>query len=92
MLGFSVGITPCAPLLALLFEITLISKNAMEGMSYGLAFGLGTFLSGFIVVGILTGILASFPAHILKSKAGKLIFRIACALLLISLGASLIIS
>ena len=31
-LGFIMGISPCAPLLALLFEITVISKTALQGL------------------------------------------------------------
>lgn len=90
ILGFIIGIFPCAPLLALLLEITLISKTALEGMFYALFFGLGTFISGFIVIGGLSGILSWLPTKILKSKRSNLIFRIICALLLIWLGLDLI--
>jgi len=90
MLGFIIGVFPCAPLLALLLEITLISKTALDGMFYALFFGLGTFISGFIVIGGLSGILTWLPTKILKSKRSNLIFRIICALLLIWLGLDLI--
>lgn len=90
-LGFLIGISPCAPLLALLFEITLISKTAFEGMSYGASFGLGTLFSGFLVVGILTGVLNWLPARFLKSKISNFVFKITCALLLILFGLSLIL-
>ena len=85
-LGFIRGIFPCAPLLAFLFEVALISQTAMNGLSYVLFFGLGTFISGFIVIGGLSGIFTWLPAKILKSKKSNLIFRTICALLLIWLG------
>jgi len=91
VLGFIIGIFPCAPLLALLLEIALISKTAMDGLSYALFFGLGTFISGFIVIGVLSGIFTWIPAKLLKSKKSNLIFRIICALLLFWLGLGLTI-
>jgi len=90
VLGFIIGAVPCAPLLALLFEIALISKSALEGMSYALSFGLGTLLSGLIVVGTLGGILTGFLGKVLKTGSSNFIFRVACALLLMLLGLSLI--
>jgi sulfite exporter TauE/SafE len=83
ILGFIIGVFPCAPLLALLLEITLISKTALEGMFYALFFG-------FIVIGGLSGILIWLPMKMLKSKRSNLVFRIICALLLIWLGLELI--
>jgi cytochrome c-type biogenesis protein len=90
MLGFIMGVFPCAPLLALLLEITLISKTALNGMFYALSFGLGTLISGLLVIAGLSGILTWLPTKILKSKRSNLIFRIICALLLIWLGLNLI--
>lgn len=90
ILGFIIGIYPCAPLLALLLEITLIAKTALEGMSYALFFGLGTLISGFMVIGALSGIFTYLPARAFKSKRSNLIFRAICALFLIFLGAGLI--
>ena len=90
-LGFIIGVTPCAPLVALLLEIALISKTALEGASYALSFGLGTFFSGLVVVGILAGILTGVAAKVLRSRTSNLIFRIACASLLILLGLGLIV-
>jgi sulfite exporter TauE/SafE len=90
ILGFIIGVFPCAPLLALLLEIALVSKTALDGMLYALFFGLGTVVSGFIVIGGLSGILTWLPLKVLKSKRSNLIFRIICALLLIWLGLNLI--
>jgi sulfite exporter TauE/SafE len=90
ILGFIVGILPCAPLIALLFEIVLISHSPLMGMFYAFSFGLGTFLSGLIVLGSLAGIFTWIPAKILKSKISNFIFKIICAFLLILLGISII--
>ena len=90
ILGFAVGVFPCAPLLALLLEITLISKSAMGGMFYALFFGLGTFISGFIAVGALSGIFTWLAPRFFKSKTSGLIFKVTCAVLLILLGLNLI--
>ena len=90
VLGFIMGIFPCAPLLALLLEITLISKTPLGGLFYALFFGLGTFISGLLVIGGLSGISTRLPAKILKSKKSNLTFRIICALLLMGLGLDLI--
>ena len=91
ILGFAIGVFPCAPLLALLFEIALVSKSAWGGLFYALAFGLGTFFSGFIVMAALSGIFPRLPAGIIKSKTVSLIFRAICAVLFILLGLSLIL-
>lgn len=89
-LGFVVGISPCAPLAALLFEIALISKSALSGASYALSFGLGTLVAGFIVIGSLAGILKGFVRKMVSSKAAGDIFRVSCAILLILFGLGLI--
>lgn len=89
--GFLIGISPCAPLLALLFDVTLISKGVIDGMLYALFFGLGTFVSGFVTVGLIAGILTRVPAVLIKSRTANTVFRIFCALLLIALGTALIL-
>lgn len=89
-LGFVIGISPCAPLTALLFEIALISKSALEGASYAFSFALGTFIAGLIVIAGLAGILKGFARNMIHSKMAGNIFKISCAILLILLGLSLI--
>jgi sulfite exporter TauE/SafE len=84
--GFIIGLSPCAPLAALLFEITLISENALQGAFYGLFFGLGTTIAGFIVTAGLAGILTRVPEKILDSPAAKVVLKAICALLLIFFG------
>ncbi len=90
LLGFFIGISPCVPLLALLSEIVLISKGALDGIYYALFFGLGTFISGLIIIGAMTGILSGLAAKIFRSRNSRFIFRVVCALLLILLGLGLI--
>lgn len=89
--GLLIGLSPCAPLLALLFDIVLLAKGPLSGMFYALSFGLGTFLSGLITIGVLTGLLAKIPAALIRSKTVNIIFKIACALLLIAMGLGLIL-
>lgn len=84
--GFVVGISPCAPLAALLFEIALIAKGAVSGFGYALFFGLGTFVAGLVVVGSIAGIIAWFPVKTIRSERTRAVFRIACASLLVLLG------
>jgi cytochrome c-type biogenesis protein len=89
--GLLLGLSPCAPLLALLFDIVLVSKSALDGAFYTLSFGLGTFLSGLITVGIIAGILTRIPAALVKSKAVNTVFKAICAMLLMALGLGLIL-
>jgi sulfite exporter TauE/SafE len=84
--GFIIGLSPCAPLAALLFEITLISENALQGALYGLFFGLGTTLAGFIVTAGLAGILTRVPGKLLGSPAAKIVLKAICVLLLLFFG------
>jgi len=89
-IGFLMGISPCGPLTALLFEIALISKSAMEGALYALSFGLGTFLAGIVIIGAFTGILKGFFQKVFHSKMSGNVFRMSCAILLILFGLGLI--
>ena len=90
LLGFIIGVVPCAPLVALLFEITLLAKIPAEGVFYAFWFGLGTFISGFITIASISGLLRWLPATLIKSQRSKIVFRIICALLLATLGIGLI--
>ncbi|MDD5194166.1 MAG: sulfite exporter TauE/SafE family protein [Candidatus Omnitrophica bacterium] len=85
-LGFILGITPCAPLVALLSEITLISKEAFSGALYGLAFGLGTFIPAFLITAALAGIFKEAPRVLLKSVNTRRYLKITSSILLIALG------
>lgn len=89
-LGFIIGLSPCAPLVTLLFEIILISKTGLEGALYGLFFGMGTFLSGFIVAAGLSRLLNIIPQRFLKSEKSRLVFKAICSLILVLFGIWLI--
>jgi cytochrome c-type biogenesis protein len=91
-LGFILGVSPCAPLTALLLEIALMSKSVVEGAFYAFFFGLGTLLSGVLVVGALAGIIGGLAKKLVKSRTATNAFRIACAGFLILLGAWLIVT
>jgi len=89
-LGFLIGLAPCGPLVTLLLQITLMSKNAFDGGMYALAFGLGTALSALVVVGSLAGVFTKFAAKYLISGKANLAFRMISAILLVVFGAMLI--
>lgn len=91
-LGFILGISPCAPLAALLLEIALMSKSVLDGASYAFFFGLGTLLSGILVIGALAGIVGGIAKQLVRSKSAAAAFRIACAGLLMAFGAWLILT
>jgi len=87
--GLIIGVSPCAPLLALLFEISLISRSPWQAMAYAFCFGLGTLISGLIVVGGLIGIISWLPLKLLCSKKANLIFRVICASIIVFMGLKL---
>lgn len=90
-LGFVLGVSPCAPLAALLLQIALMSNSAIDGAIYSASFGLGTALSGFIVIGSAAGLMKGLLDRYARSPAIATGFRIICASLLIGLGAWLIL-
>lgn len=55
LLGFSLSLTPCAPLASLLAACAL-SGGAGAGMGYGLSFGLGAALTPLLVIVPLMGL------------------------------------
>jgi sulfite exporter TauE/SafE len=89
VLGLIVGISPCAPLLALLFEIGLISHHPWQAMIYVLCFGLGTLISALLIIGGLTGIFSWLPLRLLSSKKANLVFRVICASIIVLMGLKL---
>ena len=54
-LGFSLSLTPCAPLASLL-AVCAVSGGTMSGMGYGLSFGLGAALTPLLVIVPLLGL------------------------------------
>ncbi|BCB25168.1 hypothetical protein SKTS_00540 [Sulfurimicrobium lacus] len=55
LLGFSLSLTPCAPLAALLAACS-VSGGGIEGMGYGLSFGLGAALTPLLLLLPLLGL------------------------------------
>jgi sulfite exporter TauE/SafE len=89
--GFSLGMAPCAPLLAVLFDIALMSKHPLDALAYAMSFGMGTFLSGLISISVLTGLIKFIPQKFLKSRASIITFKITCAAVLVIFGIGLIV-
>ena len=88
--GFVIGISPCLPLLSVIFEITLISKTPLAGAAYAFSFGAGTALASFITVGPLAAAFGHYPSKMLKNTALQAAFRVACGILVILFGIALI--
>lgn len=55
LLGFSLSLTPCAPLAALLAACA-VSGGGIEGLGYGLSFGLGAALTPLLLLLPLLGL------------------------------------
>lgn len=85
--GFVVGVSPCAPLAALLFELSLMSKGVWDGIMYAASFGLGTLLSGMVVIGSAAGLFAWLPGKVLRTPRAVTALSVACAALLLVTGA-----
>jgi sulfite exporter TauE/SafE len=92
ILGFIVGVSPCSPLIALLFEIALISRTAITGLFYALAFGLGTCLASLIIIAVLAGLLKGLSTKFFHSRTSNTVFKVIFAILLIFLGINIIMS
>ena len=54
-LGFSLSLTPCAPLASLL-AVCALSGGALSGIGYGLSFGLGAALTPLLLIVPLLGL------------------------------------
>jgi hypothetical protein len=87
LLGLFIGIAPCAPLVALLFEIAIISKSPWQGFGYAVFFGLGTMLSGFLIMWPTVGLASEFLSRFLKKRKWQVALRLSCAGLLFAFGA-----
>lgn len=88
-LGLAVGLVPCAPLLAVLSYIGLVSKAWVNSLLYGLSFGLGTLLSPLILLAMLAGLIPRW----LKDKVSvyNQALNFICGFIIVILGARLLI-
>jgi len=88
VMGLVVGLLPCAPLIAVLSYVALVSKTWMHSLLYSLSFGLGTFVSPLVFLVIFTGLIPKFIID--KKDLINRIFNIICGLIIIFLGIQLI--
>jgi len=87
ILGFVVGILPCAPLISVLSYVGLISRHSVDALLYALFFGLGTLVSPLFLFVIFSGFLTKFIVE--KSNFYR-IFNFVFGLIIIFLGIQLI--
>ncbi|MDP3143729.1 MAG: sulfite exporter TauE/SafE family protein [Candidatus Omnitrophota bacterium] len=85
--GLLIGFLPCAPLLAILSYIALISGSWYKGIWYSLSFGIGTLISPLIILAIL----ASQVSKLLNKTKFFAVFQKICGLIIFVLGWELII-
>ena len=85
ILGFVLGITPCATLVAILTYITCVAKSVLQGVMYALSFGVGTVLP----LMILGPLVSFFPERILRAPKLFRVFRVICGVILILFGLQL---
>lgn len=88
LFGLIVGFLPCAPLIAILSFIGLISKSWLQSLTYSLSFGLGTLLSPLVLLIIFTGLIPKIITQ--RAAIYYRIFSFICGLVIIFLGIQLI--
>jgi sulfite exporter TauE/SafE len=87
-LGLIIGLLPCAPLLAILSYVGLVSKSWMQSLLYSLSFGIGTFVSPLIFLVIFASLI---PKFLIEKKGIYIqIFNFICGLIIIFFGLQLI--
>jgi len=89
LLGITVGLLPCLPLLGVLTYIALRATSFWQGALYGFSFGMGTVISPLILFGVLA---SALPGILIKSQKVLNFFRTACGFLLFLAGVQLIAS
>ncbi len=88
LLGFIVGVAPCAPLLGVITYIAFSVKDALLGAAYAFCFGVGaSIVTPVLALGILSSII---PRLLFKNPRILDIFRQSCGLLFVFFGARLI--
>lgn len=89
LLGFIVGVAPCAPLLGILTYIALSVEDPLLGAIYAFCFGVGTaIITPIVLLGVLSSVA---PRLLFKNPKILDIFRRSCGLLLLFFGARLIV-
>ena len=89
LLGFIVGIMPCAPLVGVLTYIAVTSKGPLLGMFYSLCFGIGpAVITPIILMGILAGVV---PSAVFRTPRIYRFFQLMCGVLLLFYGIRLML-
>jgi sulfite exporter TauE/SafE len=89
LFGLVIACSPCAPLLAVLGFIALISDTWVKGVVYMSAFGLGTVLSPLILLAAGAGWAAGF---LKKYERAAFFLKVLCGAVLLLLGARFLIT
>jgi sulfite exporter TauE/SafE len=87
-LGLLLGLSPCAPFLAVLSYIGLISKTWLNSLIYGFSFGIATFLSPLLFLVFFTGFIPKLLRA--KNEIYPQIISFTSGLIIIFLGIQLI--
>jgi sulfite exporter TauE/SafE len=76
LLGLTMGLSVCPPLLAVFSEIVFSAKSWWDGLVFGFAFGCGATVSGFAVLGAVSGVAAWLPSRFLQpGSRGTRVFQ-----------------
>jgi len=87
LFGLLIGFLPCAPLLAILSYIALISGTWYKGFWFSLAFGMGTLISPLIILAMLASLVPKLFSDQAKFFS---VFQKVCGLIITLLGFELI--
>ena len=87
-LGVIMGLLPCAPLLAVLSYIGLVSLAWQQCIFLSLIFGLGTLISPLILLALGAGVV---PKLLLNRPRVYRILRIICGVIIVFFGVQLVI-
>jgi ABC-type nickel/cobalt efflux system permease component RcnA len=87
-LGIIIGLSPCAPLLAIFSYLALVAKTWFLALLYSLFFGLGTFFSALLFFPLLAATTQQFL--FLKKPILAKILSFGSGLILIFLGISML--
>ena len=87
-LGFLYGITPCAPLVAVLTYVACVAGNAAVGVLYAVTFAIGAAIP-LLILAAATGLI---PEKLLTGPRARRGLQIVCGAILVLFGAHLIYS
>lgn len=87
ILGLIIGFLPCAPLLAVLSYIGLVSKSWLDNLIYSSIFGMGTTVSFLLLFVLLAGVIPAW----LSNQKYRDIFNFVCGLVIVLLGVQLVV-